>query len=41
MGGEERYWNLWIDDMVNRNVEAVVFMFDHRVRMGENLHSKQ
>ena len=34
MGGEERFWILWIDDMVNRNVEAVVFMFDHRVRLG-------
>ena len=24
IGGEERFWNLWIDDMVNRRVEAVV-----------------
>jgi len=34
MGGEERFWNLWVDDMVNRNVEAVVFLFDHRVQLG-------
>lgn len=30
LGGDERFWNLWIDDMVARQVEAVVFMFDHR-----------
>ena len=28
VGGQERFWNLWIDDMVNRQVEAVVYMFD-------------
>lgn len=30
IGGEERFWNLWVDDMVNRRVETVVFMFDYR-----------
>jgi hypothetical protein len=30
MGGQERFWNLWIDDMVNRQCEYVVFMFDER-----------
>ena len=34
IGGEERFWNLWIDDMVNRNVECAVFMFDHRTLKG-------
>ena len=34
IGGEERFWNLWIDDMVNRNVECAVFMFDHRILQG-------
>ncbi len=34
IGGEERFWNLWIDDMVNRNVEAVVFLFDHTCMKG-------
>tara|TARA_R100000234_G_scaffold120097_1_gene105388 strand:+ start:9660 stop:10376 length:717 start_codon:yes stop_codon:yes gene_type:complete len=34
LGGEERFWNLWIDDMVNRKVEAVVFMFDDRAMKG-------
>jgi len=34
IAGEERFWNLWIDDMVNRRVEAVVFMFDHRTNLG-------
>ena len=34
VGGEERFWNLWIDDMVNRNVECVVFMFDHSILNG-------
>jgi len=30
IGGEERFWNLWIDDMVARQCEYVVFMFDDR-----------
>ena len=34
LGGEERFWNLWVDDMVNRQAEAVVFMFDHRSTEG-------
>tara|TARA_R100001082_G_scaffold52891_2_gene28859 strand:+ start:1081 stop:1788 length:708 start_codon:yes stop_codon:yes gene_type:complete len=32
IGGEERFWNLWVDDMVDRQVEAVVYMFDHRIQ---------
>jgi len=34
IGGEERFWNLWMDDMVNRQVEVVVFMFDNRASLG-------
>ena len=30
IGGQERFWNLWIDDMVNRQCEYVIFMFDER-----------
>jgi len=36
IGGEERFWNLWIDDMVARQVETVVFMFDDRAFQGGN-----
>ena len=28
IGGQEQFWNLWIDDMVARQVEKVVFMVD-------------
>ena len=41
LGGEERFWNLWIDDMVNRNVEAVVYMFDERAFSGGDEAIKQ
>ena len=34
IGGDERFWSLWIDDMVDRQVEAVVFLFDHRALEG-------
>jgi len=34
IGGQERFWNLWIDDMVARQVEAVVFVFDDRAIKG-------
>ena len=34
IGGEERFWNLWIDDMVARQVEVVVYMFDDRAFKG-------
>ena len=34
MGGQERFWNLWVDDMVARQVEAVVDMFDDRAFKG-------
>ena len=34
IAGEERFWNLWVDDMVNRQVECIVFVFDHRCMKG-------
>ena len=34
IGGQERFWNLWIDDMVSRQVEVVVYMFDDRALKG-------
>lgn len=34
IGGQERFWNLWTDDMVARQVEAVVYMFDERAMRG-------
>tara|TARA_R110002073_G_scaffold125666_2_gene270256 strand:+ start:193 stop:909 length:717 start_codon:yes stop_codon:yes gene_type:complete len=41
VGGQERFWNLWIDDMVNRQVEAVVYMFDERAFKGGDDAIKQ
>ena len=37
IGGEHRFWNLWIDDMVARQCEYVVFMFDDRAFRGDGL----
>jgi len=34
IGGQERFWNLWIEDMCTRGVEAVVYMFDERAFKG-------
>ena len=34
IGGDERFWNLWTDDMVARQVEAIVYMFDERAMKG-------
>ena len=34
IGGQQRFWNLWIDDMVDRQVEIVVFMTDTRALKG-------
>tara|TARA_R110000787_G_scaffold46808_5_gene113612 strand:+ start:4486 stop:5208 length:723 start_codon:yes stop_codon:yes gene_type:complete len=34
IGGQERFWNLWIEDMVTRGVEAVVYLFDERAFKG-------
>jgi hypothetical protein len=31
IGGQQRFWNLWVDDLVDRQVEYVIFMTDHRV----------
>ena len=36
VGGQQRFWNLWIDDMVERQVEVVVFMIDDRGKTGTN-----
>jgi|TARA_R100000479_G_C6392190_1_gene205633 hypothetical protein len=36
VGGQQRFWNLWIEDMVERQVEIVVFMVDHRGKTGAN-----
>jgi hypothetical protein len=37
VGGQERFWNLWIEDAVTRRVEAIVYMFDERAfKGGEN-----
>lgn len=41
IGGQERFWNLWIEDMVNRQVEAVVYMFDERAFKGGDDAIKQ
>ena len=37
VGGENRFWNLWIDDMVARQCEYVVFMFDDRAFAGQGI----
>ena len=37
LGGQERFWNLWIEDMVTRGVEAVVYVFDDRAFKEEML----
>lgn len=34
VGGQQRFWNLWIADMVDRSVEIVIFMTDTRVLKG-------
>ncbi len=34
IAGEDRFWNLWVDDMVSRQVEAIIFLFDSRVTNG-------
>ena len=34
IGGQQRFWNLWIDDMVERQVEIVIFMTDTRALKG-------
>lgn len=34
IGGQERFWNLWVEDMVTRSCEAVVYMFDDRAFKG-------
>lgn len=31
IGGQSQFRNLWVEDMVGRNVEVVIFMVDHRV----------
>ena len=34
VGGQQRFWNLWIEDAVTRRVEAIVYMFDERAFKG-------
>jgi len=34
IGGERQFWNLWIDDMVDRQVEGALFMYDDRSKNG-------
>ena len=34
IGGERKFWSLWVDDMVDRQVEGIIFMFDDRSRNG-------
>ena len=34
MGGERKFWSLWVDDMVDRQVEGIIFMFDDRAKGG-------
>ena len=36
IGGQQRFWNLWVDDMVERQVEVVVFLIDDRGKTGTN-----
>ena len=31
IGGQTQFRNLWIEDMIDRKVEVVIFMIDHRV----------
>ena len=30
-GGQARYWNMWAEDMVSRNVSILFYVVDHRV----------
>jgi len=30
IGGQAKYWPLWLRDMVSRDVEIIVFLIDHR-----------
>ena len=34
MGGDTRFWNLWIDDMVARQCECIIYMFDENALKG-------
>ena len=36
LGGQQRFWNLWVDDMVERQVEVVVFLIDDRGKNGSS-----
>ena len=36
VGGDTRFWNLWVEDMVTRGVEGVVYMFDERAFKGDD-----
>lgn len=30
LGGHPKYFDMWLEDMVSRNVEVVIFLIDHR-----------
>tara|TARA_Y100001938_G_C8091672_1_gene435415 strand:+ start:1094 stop:1819 length:726 start_codon:yes stop_codon:yes gene_type:complete len=36
LGGQQRFWNLWLNDMVERRVEIVIFLTDDRALGKEN-----
>lgn len=40
IGGENRYWNLWAEDMVERNVSIVFYVIDHRILHSDYLRQE-
>lgn len=40
IGGQVKYWPLWLRDMVDRNVEIVIFLIDHR-HLVDNTNTEQ
>lgn len=41
IGGQMKYFDLWLEDMVERNVECVIWVVDHRHLLDENDTSQQ
>lgn len=41
IGGQIKYFGLWLEDMVGRNVECVIWVIDHRHLLDENDTSQQ
>ena len=31
IGGQQRFWNMWAEDMVKRNVSVIFYVVDHRL----------